>query len=189
MVTPGVVVAVLAQRPAGRPADRAQCLAAGESSEIMMVAEQDVDRFQPQRLGNVREARHAHVRAHLQAGFASDFGHRRLALDGIFVVFQRQFGDLLADPDGRRGLPAPVGVDPQQGLGPKPRGHRVHAVALDVRGQDAALELEDPKAPAVAELRGHRGHRLGRADLAPGVERRSPRPRGSTRWGSLKMTG
>ena len=47
----------------------------------------------------------------------------------------------------------------------------VEAVALDLGGEHAALELEDAKAPAVAEPRGHRGHRLGRADLAPGVER------------------
>ena len=118
------------------------------------------------------ELRHAHVGAHLQAGRAADFGHRRLTLHRILVVFHRQSSQIsLPIRMRRRRLPAAVGIDPQQGLGPKLRGHRDQAFALDLGGEDAALELEDAKAPAVAEPRGHRGHRLGRADLTPGVER------------------
>ena len=100
-----------------------------------------------------------------------NLGHRRLTLDRIFVVFQRQLSELLADPDGRVDSPAAVGVDPQQGL----RDQAARPVAfivskLDVRVEHAPLELEDPKPPPVAKLRRHRGHRLGRANFTPGVE-------------------
>ena len=54
--------------------------------------------------------------------------------------------------------------------GPSRSDIAIRVSRFDLGGQHAALELEDAEAPAVAEPRGHRGHRLGRADLAPGVE-------------------
>ena len=54
----------------------------------------------------------AHVGAHLQAGAPADLGHRLLAGDRIFVVFQRQVLQSLADLHRRLDRPAAVGIDP-----------------------------------------------------------------------------
>ena len=73
--------------------------------------------------------------------------------------------------------------------GPSFAGHRLQAIALDFGGENAPLELEDPKAPAVAKSSGHRGHRLGRADLAPGVERMVTPAARFDQMGIFRITG
>ena len=64
----------------------------------------------------------------------------------------------------------PLGSIRSRASGPSRSAMAIEAVALGLGREDPALELEDAEAPAVAEPRGHRGHRLGRADLAPVVE-------------------
>ena len=98
----GVIVAVLAHRPAGRRADRARVPGSRRSrrSNGGRTSKTSIG-LNFERFGNVGEAGHAHVGAHLEPGRAADLGHRRLALHRVFVVFHRQLLDLVADPDRR----------------------------------------------------------------------------------------
>ncbi len=167
---PRMVVAVLAHHPARRVADRSQGQVAGEAAEIVQVGQENVDRLDPERIGEVGESGDAHIRAHLQAGGSADLRHRGLAPDGVLVIFERKRGEALADPQRGGDGPARIGVDPEQRLRPEPIGQGLHGLELDVGGEDAPLELEDAEPPSVAEPRRHLGHRPGCPDLAPIVE-------------------
>ena len=192
MVMPAWLLLCWLMRPARGVADRPQRLAAGEAAEVMEVAQQDVDRLEPERLGDVLEPGHAHVRAHLQAGRPADLGHRRLAAHGVLVVFERQ----LAEAPCRSGPPSrlvqrPLGSIRSRAVAAEPRGHRLHRLAARRRARARPpLSLKTRKPQRFAEALGHArpspracGPRPSRrARGRPGRARR-------TRCGSARTSG
>ena len=117
--------------------------------------------------GDVVELDDAHVGAHRQVGAATDFGHRFLAADRVFVVFERQVGESLADVDGRFDRPAGVGVDPHLVLAAEAVADRPQGVEFDLRIEHAGLQLVHAVAKLLMELPGQLGHGLRACELRP----------------------
>ena len=145
---PGVVVAVLAQRPAGGVGDRPQRQVAGESAEVVEVAQEDVDRLESSASGMcANRVTHMFVLI-FRPGLPSDLGHRRLAPDRILVVFERSG----RASSCRSGRPSPTRHRPFGSIRSRALGPSRAAIAFIVSSsslgcEHSPLQLEHPEAP------------------------------------------